>query len=1196
MATPTASPARPAPGVHVRLEVRVGNARPTLYEVGDGGFLIGSVPGCDLRLPGTNLPPVICLIARHANGASLRKLAPVQPVTVNGQAVSATYLADGDRVAIGQLEVSVSLDGVSAVPLADPVSREREVEAETATLIRERDEARAELLRRAREVETLRSRPTAPVTDASLREREEALGRQEQDLATLRREVVKTRRQLAERYQKRRERMLTQQQAIHRAARKVLERKRQIDFREAEIKAGEERLALRVAEIEAVGEQTERERGLVEEQYRLLASRQQEAQRDLSQRVADLERREKAVVEERAALEKGQRQHQGDLIRLDRIQANIEQRQKQLELRALETDRKFELMQREGRELLERGRQMEEWHARLTAEAERLEAQKGEQDAVASQVEQRSAALEGQQTMLTTLRTRLERMREELRRQEQALSDQRVMQEATEADLKARADEIERLQAEAANDRDLCAQERRRFDERKATMEQAVAQLRQAQEQAAAERQELDARRAELEEATADQQEQAATLLVRGHQLEEMHQRLQAEKQAVREREEALSRAEQTLQGLQEQVRRRSEDLGQRQKGVEGAEAEIDRLRAEAEARVQAREEQAREAAAQLDALRQELAARLEQQEMRAKEQERRDQELAGREHRLTEEVQAYQAQRQALSSERLAWEVDRQAAAEHHRVAREELAELREQTQGIVRQLPDLEQRAAASLERLTRARDQMREHLAEVHTYARQGRDDLEAARRGVQADLERSRQHELALEVARDEQRLAVAAFRQQLIEWQGKVGEMRQVLQVSSSQLEMRQADIDQQARQVADEEARLAAEAAELQRERQQVEVKRGEMDRHLGDMREWYRRKLRELSGVDAPPEDGDDFVPLPSAAGDERSPARAVLTMADEIAPADRDLGELLRSLELVDSDTMNALWAEARRQRRSLRQLLLAGGYLTLYQMALIEAGNLDGLVLGPVRVIDKLPSTPREAVYRVYDPRHNAECVLRHLGEAEMHDAVRPDEFRQRFQAAAQVQHPNVAAVLEVLEIAGRPAALVEYVSGLGSGDWPGLAAAPGAWYRLVCQAALAVHAAHEQGLCHGHLDPASFALSGVGEVKLQGLGEPAWLGAGGERDETPAADLAGLGRVIASWAAVPPTGKGGKSKPLPEELQGLAGRLQSGGIATAKALIEELEQVGVRVPASGAAWERLLKYVREQTAGGSLRQSA
>ena len=186
-----------------------------------------------------------------------------------------------------------------------------------------------------------------------------------------------------------------------------------------------------------------------------------------------------------------------------------------------------------------------------------------------------------------------------------------------------------------------------------------------------------------------------------------------------------------------------------------------------------------------------------------------------------------------------------------------------------------------------------------------------------------------------------------------------------------------------------------------------------------------------------------------------------------DEVSPADRQLGEMLASLGLVDSDTLQALWAEARRQRRPLRQVLLGGNYLTLYQMALIEAGNLDALVLGPVRVIDKLPSTPREAIYRVFDPRRNGEALLRHLGELEMEDAVRPDEFRQRFTAASAVKQDNVASVLELLTIAGRPAVLLEYVNGLASSDWPGLAAAPGAWFRLICQAGVALHAAHVAG---------------------------------------------------------------------------------------------------------------------------------
>src|SRR5439155_3452 len=191
--------------------------------------------------------------------------------------------------------------------------------------------------------------------------------------------------------------------------------------------------------------------------------------------------------------------------------------------------------------------------------------------------------------------------------------------------------------------------------------------------------------------------------------------------------------------------------------------------------------------------------------------------------------------------------------------------------------------------------------------------------------------------------------------------------------------------------------------------------------------------------------------------------------------------------------------------------------GGVVTLYQMALIEAGNLDALVLGRLRVVDRLRVTPHETVYRVFDPERGHEAVLRHLAEAEAQDAVRPDEFRQRF-AQAAVPHANLAATLEVLEIAGRPAALQEWLIGVPSSEWPPLAAAPGVWFRLLLQAAQGLEAAHQAGLVHGHLTAELVLLTGEGIVKLCGFGEPHWLrAAGGEAAEEPAADLAALGRL-------------------------------------------------------------------------------
>src|SRR5262249_48231048 len=253
---------------------------------------------------------------------------------------------------------------------------------------------------------------------------------------------------------------------------------------------------------------------------------------------------------------------------------------------------------------------------------------------------------------------------------------------------------------------------------------------------------------------------------------------------------------------------------------------------------------------------------------------------------------------------------------------------------------------------------------------------------------------REQELALHRAREEHRLAVASFRQQLIAWQGQVADMKRALAHDETRLGRRAAKVEEQTRQIGAASAELEQRTGLVAEQERLVAERRDTVERHLNDMREWYRRKLRELAGV-APVHPGVDTPGSPGAV-----PARAILPLNEEGEPGDEQLGGLLRSLELVDAETLTALLGAARRRRRSLRQLLLAGGYLTLYQMALIEAGDLDALVLGPVRVIDRLRATAHETVYRVFDPRRGQEALLRHLGEDDAGDAVRPDEFRQRF----------------------------------------------------------------------------------------------------------------------------------------------------------------------------------------------------
>jgi chromosome segregation ATPase len=1030
--------------------------------------------------------------------------------------------------------------------------------------------------------------------------------------------LAEIRQKLYYRYRTRRDRLDKQQQGVRTAAKRLQEQKRRLDAALADASKAQQEWALRQAELETVGVRVERDKKFVDEQQKALATRQEELHRELSKRVEDLQVRERAAADERAALDQAQKQHQADLVRLDRIQATLDQRKKQLDSNALDVDKRFEQLQRDSRELEEQATQLDEWHNRLTAETERLATQKQEQDVAGKQAEQRAAALEGQQAMLATLRTRLERMREELRRQEQALGDQRALQEAGESNMRLRNEECQRLRQELDAELALFGQEKKQFEDSRAGLDADAARIRQDRERLAAEQVELQTLKSRLEATSAEQAEQAGMLVARGQQLEALHLKLAAERQSLVERAKALESSEQMVSSLQEQLRKRGEDLAARERALVDNDQRQRESQMALEARQKAAEESQRQAAERLDGMRKELTARAAEIEALSQDVTRREEISRVEGGRLEESAKSLTSQRQSLAAERIAWEVERQAAREKELRTRADFEAARAEAIELSRQAPDLEARATSALDRLTRAREQLREHLAEVHAYARQSREDLETARKHVQSDAERMRQQELALHVARDEHRLAVAAFRQQLIEWQGQVGEMKQTLRQGETRLGRQQAEVNEQAERIASDAARLAEQAEQLQQKERQVAERRGEVDRHLTDMREWYRRKMRELSGVDTPEREGDEVdsavVKMPESAGgdssatEETGPAagHSILSITGDVDAGDRQLGELLRTLGLMDEDTLAALLLEARRQRKSLRQLLLAGNYLTLYQMALIEAGNLDGLILGPVRVIDRLQATPREAVYRVFDPRSEREAVLRHLAENEMHDAVRPDEFRQRFGAATAVKHDLVAATYEVLDVAGRPAVLQEWVTGIPGSDWPALASAPGVWYRLVSQATTALQAVHAAGLSHGHLQSASFMMTGSGVLKLCGVGDPNWLAASAEGEASEASeagaagDLLALGRVCAEWAAGAASRKGAKAKPLPEALQSFLESLTSDEATrrppTAAAILSELERVSGDVPGNAAAWERFIRQVREHSSDPALRRSA
>jgi hypothetical protein len=229
-----------------------------------------------------------------------------------------------------------------------------------------------------------------------------------------------------------------------------------------------------------------------------------------------------------------------------------------------------------------------------------------------------------------------------------------------------------------------------------------------------------------------------------------------------------------------------------------------------------------------------------------------------------------------------------------------------------------------------------------------------------------------------------------------------------------------------------------------------------------------------------------------------------------------------------------------------------------------------------------------TPRETVYRVFDPRRGCAALLRQLADVEAQNPAHADEFRTRFSALAAVQHANLAATLEVLEINSRPAVVQEWLTGLPSSDWPAAAGVPGVWFRLMMQCALGLRAAHDAGAVHGHFSARSIVLTRLGVLKLVGIGEPPWL-AGMDDAGTIAGDLQALGQLATAWAALAPRRRGNKPpKPLPAALLNVLNRLQptaADSFTTAAELLAALEIAGANLPDASDAWDALLEHAAE-----------
>ena len=901
--------------------------------------------------------------------------------------------------------------------------------------------------------------------------------------------------------------------------------------------------------------------------------------------------REQKIDEDRDALDAAQQRHAGDLLRLDRWQADLESSQNELNARTETIETRHEQLLRDVAELEEQLTLAAVEQDDSKREAERQLRQKDELDDRAAQLAQRAGEVESHQATLAVLRSRLDRQQAEHERDATTLQTDQRRLEAAWAEVKAHLLEAEQVRGSLSSAQELTTEQHKQFAEQQALMEANRVEVAAQKVELATLEVRLKADRQSLDARSADMAEQTAILKAKTAQVVDLQERLEADRRTVREREGTLTDVDSARGQFQEQLRRRSDDLSQRVKQLD-------------------------ETALQLAADRQALHAFHSELQVKQAEIERnwhitsttfheRDEALLQKASTITERERALERQisrlrevgqsvaggRKELHAARQKWETERASALEEALTKWKEIAAFRDkastEAEGLLKQAPELEDRAKGLFDKLLAARDVLRGQLNELHGYSKQSRETLDGLRLQVRQDAEQLRGREQSLDVARGEHRLAVAEFRQQLHDWQARVDELKTAMRHSETRIDLKHAELEAASKKTDATALDLARRMEELRLEQDEVSERRVQVEQHLSDMREWYRRKLRDLANArrEAP----KTLAPPQGFGG------------THELDPGDRHLGELLRSLELVDAETLQTLWNSARQQNRTLRQVLLASGAVTLYQLALIEAGNLDALMIGRFRVIERLRISPREACYRVFDPTRGI-CQLRILGDGEMHDAFHPDEYRMRFAATMEAHHPHLLGTLEVLELNGRPAIVQEWVPGLPSSEWPSAIAQPGLWLKLVTDAVGAIVAAHAAGLTHGRLSSESFQLTDVGAVKLLGFGEPPWLPSGlaSSFEPTPEADLRAFGQVAFLWAnTVGETKRKGRAKGLPDSLMAILRRLETdtenpmsdtvSGAApyhSAGELLADLQKLAAKFPLAPESWQELLAHLADR----------
>ncbi len=228
--------------------------------------------------------------------------------------------------------------------------------------------------------------------------------------------------------------------------------------------------------------------------------------------------------------------------------------------------------------------------------------------------------------------------------------------------------------------------------------------------------------------------------------------------------------------------------------------------------------------------------------------------------------------------------------------------------------------------------------------------------------------------------------------------------------------------------------------------------------------------------------------------------------------AEQDRSLGRFavqrgrLREAQLADA------LQEAERSARPLADIIVARGWISAAELsALRESADRDdysafklaGAAVPPevaahendparrvagFILLERLGRGGTGEVWKAWD-RRLARCCAIKFPIALPEEAAALERFAREAMVAARLSHPSIVSIHGVAEEAGRPYIVMQYVEGRTLQEAP-----PPLKQALeaIRDAALAVHAAHEQGVVHRDLKPANLMRDKDGRVLVLDFG--------------------------------------------------------------------------------------------------------